>query len=215
MLFYVVFAAALFFALDPLVVVGLTMTALALVSLVAQPDWPVITTLASPFVLEFVFGMVIGRAFLAKWLQEGSAWAIPLGVAGLAGLAVIPVDGVWERVAFWGIAASAALCGGVACERWLGRRLPDLLVEIGEASYSLYLTHGFVLPVIAIALAKSGITGPALAIVLVSSSVIVSALASLIIFRWVEAPMTGWLRRMVSNRRGTRAVAAGAVATSD
>ena len=52
MLFYVVFAAALFFALDPLIVVGVAMTGLALVSLVAQPDWPAVTTLASPFVLE-------------------------------------------------------------------------------------------------------------------------------------------------------------------
>jgi exopolysaccharide production protein ExoZ len=52
MLFYVVFAAALFFMLDPLIVVGSVMIALALVSLAGQADWPAITTLASPFVLS-------------------------------------------------------------------------------------------------------------------------------------------------------------------
>ena len=65
--------------------------------------------------------------------------------------------------ASWRTACLFALGGGVICERWLGRQMPKLLVETGEASYSMYLTHGFVLPAIGIALAKSAIAAADLA----------------------------------------------------
>src|SRR5262249_49332416 len=112
----------------------------------------------------------------------------------------LPTNGAWERVAIWGSAAAVTVAGVVVCEPWLGRRLPKLLIEIGEASYSLYLTHGFVLPVIGVVLAKSGITDSPLAIVLIVSCLVMSTLTSLFIYRWIEAPMTNSLRRMVQER---------------
>jgi exopolysaccharide production protein ExoZ len=213
MFFYILFAGALFFAVDALATVGSLMVLLSLVSIVAQPDWPAITSLASPFLLEFVFGMIIGRAFLAKRFEGWpSVWAMSTGIAGLIGLAVLPADGAWQRAAFWGTAGSAALCGALMAERWLGRRLPKLLIDTGEASYSLYLTHGFVLPAIGVAVGKSGLTGPALGVVLIGCCVVLSVVASLVAFTAVEAPVMKSLRGLVDGRRRVGALASQTVA---
>jgi peptidoglycan/LPS O-acetylase OafA/YrhL len=213
MFFYIAFAGALFLAIDALVAVGSLMVLLSLVSMFAQPEWPAITSLASPFLLEFVLGMIIGRVFLRNRFEGLSpVWAILVGTAGLIGLAAVPADGAWQRAAIWGSAGSAALCGALMAERWLGRRLPKLLVETGEASYSLYLTHGFVLPVIGVALGKSGLSGPALGVVLIGSCVVFSVFVSLIAFSTVEAPITNRLRALVDGRKRVGTLASETVA---
>ncbi|MBV9833513.1 MAG: acyltransferase [Alphaproteobacteria bacterium] len=213
MFFYIAFAAALYFAIDAVIAVGLLMVVLSLVSLTAQPDWPTFTNLASPFLLEFVFGMIVGRVFLQKRFDGAPPLlAILIGVAGLAGLAVLPADGGWQRATIWGGAACVTLCGALMAERWLGQRLPKLPTETGEASYSLYLTHGFILPVIGVALGKSGLTGLALGVVLTVTGVVFSVVVALVVFSAVEAPITNRLRALVHGRKKVATLASQSVA---
>jgi exopolysaccharide production protein ExoZ len=201
-LFYGVFATALFFALDPIVVVGPTMAALAVLSMAKAADWPAVAMLADPIVLEFVFGVLLGQMFLGARLERASPWwIIPIGAGGLLCLALVPAEGRWERLAIWGAAATATLGASAVAERWIGRYVPTALVEIGEASYSLYLTHGFVLPVVGMAIARTRLTGNAFGIVLIASSLIASSIAAVAVYRHVEVPMTAWLRRCIGDRR--------------
>ncbi|MDB5406408.1 MAG: acyltransferase [Rhodospirillales bacterium] len=203
-LFYAAFAAALFFALDPLVVVAPTMAVLAILSIARAADWPAISMLADPIVLEFVLGVVLGYVFLDARLQRLSPWwVLPISFGGLLCLAFLPADGRWERVVVWGLAAMATLGAGAIADRWVGRYLPDRLVEIGEASYSMYLTHGFVLPVIGVIVARTKLTGDAFGVALVGLCLIVSTVAAVATYRHVEVPMTTWLRRRVGDRRRT------------
>lgn len=216
MLFYAAFAAALACMVEPAVIVAPIMALLAGLSLLHRPDWPAWTALASPLVLEFVFGMGVAHLFLARRLQASRP--LPFFILAALGLlalmlapAVVPTTtttpplipdmGDWRRVVFWGTAACAALAGCLATERWLDPHLPRWLVVLGEASYSLYLTHGFVLPVVAALAARARLSSVGLAIVLLPACIIGSVVVSLVIYRWVEVPMTAWLRQKIGDRR--------------
>jgi peptidoglycan/LPS O-acetylase OafA/YrhL len=202
MLFYAVFAAALACMLEPVLVVAPAMAALALLSIVRGSDWPALTVLANPLVLEFTFGMVLAHAFVSKRLQTSRpSLFLLMGALGLLALALIPTSGNWMRVAVWGTAASVALAGGLATERWLGPYLPRWLVAIGEASYSLYLTHGFVLPVIGALVARAHLSTAAFGIVLIPTCLIGSTIAALVVYRYVEFPITEWLRQKTGDRQ--------------
>jgi peptidoglycan/LPS O-acetylase OafA/YrhL len=70
------------------------------------------------------------------------------------------------------------------------------LALIGDASYSLYLTHTFILR--ALSRAWTLIGGDALpAVVYVGAALVVTISASLAIFRYLEDPMTKALQRRV------------------
>jgi exopolysaccharide production protein ExoZ len=208
MLFYLVFASALFLGIAPLRVVGPAMAVLAILSVARATNGPAITTLASPIVLEFVFGALIGQAFIDGSLSRlSSPWMIALSVAGLLCLTFVPADGVWYRMAIWGLAAAAALAGCVLAERWLDPLLPRLFERIGEASYSLYLTHGFVLPVAGLVIAKTGLAGNTLGAVLIVSCLLASIIIGMVVYRFIEAPITAWLRGLAGDRRRTNLAA--------
>ncbi len=203
MLFYLAFAAALYVRVKPWRVVAPAMAVLALLSLLVRPDWPAPATLANPIVLEFVMGLAVGQALLAG-TRAPPAWAcLALAAAGIAGLAFVPTHTPWSRAVIWGLAATLTLGASVLSEPRIGRFMPRLAVRIGEASYSLYLTHGFVLPAIGIAAARSGLHGQVLGAALIGGSLVTSTAIALAIYRFVEVPITSWLRHLTHDRGRT------------
>ena len=157
-----------------------------------------------PIMLEFASGAWIGVAYVRNFrLSARSARAcLAIGAAVLVGHFLIWPDG--ERAWWSGISASMVLMGILSLED-TGIRLFQLL---GGASYSLYLVHPFVVIAITKAAARMHLTDNIAG--LLSSAITAVALAcvvAVVTHRFVEMPMTRWLKGRFS--RPTAAPAGG------
>jgi exopolysaccharide production protein ExoZ len=127
---------------------------IAIGSAFAVPPWA--TVAVRPLVLEFLLGATIGLLFrrgfaLPIWL------AIAIMIFGSAEFIFAQPASDWPRVFTWGAGSGLILIGALALERF-GIRVPKLLVALGASSYSLYLTHPFVLSAFAKTWAFVGFT---------------------------------------------------------
>lgn len=93
------------------------------------------TFFGNAIVLEFMLGILVFH--LARRTKAFGMPALVLGFVLLVATAFLKVE---NRVLLWGVPAALILYGFVALEGVL--RAPRLLKAIGDASYSLYLTHG-------------------------------------------------------------------------
>src|SRR4029079_957885 len=102
------------------------------------------TVLFNTIVLEFIFGVA-----LAQWTLRGfrlhSAIAAALVVGGFIVILIIAMGSENLRVLTWGLPAFAVVAGAVSLEPLVASSLPKWLLALGDASYSIYLGHGFVL----------------------------------------------------------------------
>jgi exopolysaccharide production protein ExoZ len=121
---------------------------------------------------------------------------ILLVVAGMAGL-----DGFYTKPVLLYFAAGIALA--LIRER---AKLPPLrphaadraILAVGDASYSIYLTHSFLLGVSAPILAR--FSGIHVAALWMAAMLVGSILIGLLSYRILESPMTRWLRSQVPLR---------------
>jgi exopolysaccharide production protein ExoZ len=166
-LFYLLFAAALAMRVDVLrtIIPGLGLIAVA--ALARTETWPSWTILFDTIVVEFVFGVM-----LAKWTLRG--FRLPPAIAGIFVLCgfglilILPMVSGNMRVITWGIPAFAIVAGAVSLEP-LVAPAPRWLLTLGDASYSIYLSHGFVLPALGLLFGRmvsSGVWTEGLTIIL-------------------------------------------------
>jgi exopolysaccharide production protein ExoZ len=151
---------------------------------------------ASPIVLEFAAGVVVGRLWM-KDIRLQLVLAFALIGGGLLLLALgQTLDPEMPRVLRWGIPAMLIVGGAVFAERARPFKPLALLTFVGEASYSIYLWH------VLVAIAMTGILlrlGVPLAwqpAPLVILSLVVSAL----LYLAIEKPLVRLLNRSRSKK---------------
>lgn len=148
MFFYVVFACALFFPQRlRLPLVAGTFVALAVARLALNSQSPALQFYGNPIVFEFVLGMGVAMLVKRRWMI-GLAPAAVMTVVALAVMLIANLfDLVVSRAIAFGIPAAFVVYGLCCLEIRGALRNFKYLRIVGDASYSLYLTHVFTLVV--------------------------------------------------------------------
>ncbi|QGZ60768.1 acyltransferase family protein [Paraburkholderia acidisoli] len=213
MFFYVVISCVLLLGIRR-VYLALIAVFVALVALgmVLQPESVVLKSWTHTIILEFMFGVLFAQLRLSG-VRVGLPVQLALLTAGVAGwlLTGLPIHGEFDlRGLVWGPPAALIFAGVV-----LGRReaaYPKLLLLIGDASYSLYLTHLFVMRATSLAVNHLPMN-PALRPVVFFAIFIPAAVGlSILSYRKFEVPTMRLGRRVLRGWLTKPAVAEGGAA---
>ena len=154
----------------------------------------------SPLLLEFAGGMLLAQA----WLTRGAPRSLPLALAAL----VIGLCSLGAHSSL-GVMSGAFLTVAAATHPRLATLSNRPLLALGNASYSIYLSHGFIQDALA-AIA----THLPWRVTWISSqlyllvTLAVCAVLGLLCYRYLERPLTTRLRGSIERRLGAKAHAA-------
>lgn len=190
--FYLVFASTLILPVRRRIA-ALTM-ALAVLSLAGFAWPPGYVMLLNPMFLQFLAGVWLARLAQEGLLPERAiGWLLMgMGLALFLLLWLSAIDPDLWRPMIWGVPAALVVAGAVSVEadggwpdwRWLGL--------LGNASYSLYLTHTLTIGALAMTI---GAWNPPLFVPLAMA---VAAAGGLAGYLWVERPLLALLRRRLA-----------------
>jgi peptidoglycan/LPS O-acetylase OafA/YrhL len=163
--------------------------------------------ISDPIVLEFVFGMYIGYFFLRdKYLPKGLAWTCAaLG----ASLIVFSFFVKWSghRILFWGVPAGLIVLGASSLER-NAYSFSGTVSELGNSSYSLYLSHPLTLFAVGKVLAVLHLSGYLYNAILITLAYAASVIVGIISFRAIEKTSSRYLIRRFVKRNLSQSGAA-------
>jgi exopolysaccharide production protein ExoZ len=156
---------------------------------------PYVALVAIPMSLEFVLGVVIGLAVVhARLVQPGGALAAAtLSYGGclvfltFCGWTEFPSEAV--RVALVAIPAGLVVYSAICLEVRHGRVLPSFVQRVGDASYSLFLTHVPALTLLALLLAGRLPTTPWVHTLTLPAVLLVVVCVALGCHRLLERPL--------------------------
>ncbi|MDL2307171.1 acyltransferase [Desulfovibrio sp. OttesenSCG-928-C06] len=151
---------------------------------------------SNPILFEFYAGFLLGVLYV-------SGKKIPTGVALLMLASGIALYVIWIAgvVKFpLGIAAIFLVGGVLFIEKNKGMRLPSWVMSLGDSSYTLYLSHMFVIGGVSKLLYLSGLAGQMSADFFIVVLVAASVIAAHVLYLTVEKPMNSFLKRKIGKK---------------
>ena len=205
MFFYALFALGLMFPArraGGLAVAGMLL-ALVLAGALLHPGSVVAEFYTRPIILEFAAGMAL--AAFGSTLSVRSAGgrgvlhaAVVLGLAALAGVPLLWPE--LSRVITQGIPALVVAASAIALHQSGVRWSAPWLLLLGDASYSMYLTHPFVTQAAQKAGKVIGLS-PAVAAALALVTLVLVCVTGVFTHRWLEKPLTRLTKQLLSGYR--------------
>jgi exopolysaccharide production protein ExoZ len=160
-------------------------------------------TYTRPLLLEFVTGMLLGKL----WLEHKHGLSFRAGVAVFAmGLAVLIANGMLAESLYLKTLGATLIVAGCLNERLLNWKNPYLKI-VGDSTYSIYLSHLFTLGLLRAAWVWTfGSEGTHLnAISFAVAGLGSSLLGGVLLYAYLEAPVTRYLNRLYASKRTFKA----------
>jgi len=193
MLFYVVFAASIALG-SPRIRHCLLVFLMVFVAARFFPTSVPLNFYAQSIIFEFIIGVAFAQVLLRWGAAPAGAGALLLA-AGAIFTFGLGWDSTSDRLFPWGVGSAAIVLGTLWLERLIeGKRWAKPLAFLGDASYSIYLSHTFVVPACVIVLKKIGMTNTIGVFFLTAAAVMVAGSIS---YLWLEKPLIAVFKRLL------------------
>lgn len=202
MFFYLLFACCLWLKREyrVWVCIGL-LVVLAAIGFSITPGNLYAKTYTSPIIIEFAFGILIGYTLVCRELALPKL-ATGFALAGAAALFCAWRFGFSERALFAGLPAAAVVTLAILLERRGRMGHWPLFLLVGDASYSLYLVHTFVLSALKRVFMRFYNVNPQRTeLVFLACGLVAATIVAILFYRIVELPITTRLQVLTGSRR--------------
>jgi exopolysaccharide production protein ExoZ len=204
MYFYLIFAVFLTVSRRLLALCGICLALLVIILASSViPDETIRYFFQNPISIEFCLGMLMALIYcgFSSDLRFFSVAGL-LGIIGLiAGTALSQSDGTEGlspniRFISWGVPAALVVYAALGI-RSIHSSLEKFSLYLGDASYSIYLTHGFVMVSYAKLIKSEAIRESVPLILWMSAAFVASITLGLLAYQFVERPIDIFLRKHI------------------
>lgn len=193
MFFYVICAIGIF-CKRMVVVVSVCIILLVLLGWQYSGDSPLILVYTDSVNLQFLAGIYMGVAFCRSNIAFGKAFllvGVVMIVSAMSGALAMEYT---KQVIY--IAACGVVFGALAWTQGRVQKSNKVFLLLGNASYSIFITHGLVLYKIVLIMNFFPVAGVAKFIFVVIATSFCCIIIGIVIHLWVEKPVTSYLKSL-------------------